>query len=53
MTPNCTNTISNLEKGCQEIHEQDKDFRNSRKFSKVVAIYKTNKLVFTKKYIFP
>ena len=50
MTPNCTNTISNMEKGCQEI-PQESNFRNSRKLSKAVAIYKTSKPVLSKKYI--
>ena len=51
MTPNCANTVSNMEKGCQEILLQSKDFHSSRKSSKVVAIYKTNKLVLSKKYM--
>ena len=51
MTPNCANTISNMEKGCQEIPLQGKDFRNSRTLSTVVPIYKTNKLVISKKYM--
>ena len=38
-------------KGCQEIPLQGKDFRNSRKLSKVVVIYKTNKLVLSKKHM--
>ena len=50
MTPNCANTISNMDKGCQEILLQSKDFRNSRKLNKAAAIYKTNKLVLSKKY---
>ena len=50
MTPNCANIISNMEKG-QDIPPQGKDFRNSRKLSKVEAIYKTNKLVLFKKYM--
>ena len=51
MTPNCANTISNMEKGREEILPQGKDFRNSRKLNKVLAIYKTNKLVLSKKYM--
>ena len=50
MTANCANIISNLKKGCQEIPLQVKGFRNSGKLSKVLANYKTNKLVFSKKY---
>ena len=50
MTPNCANTISNIEKG-QEIPLQGKNFCNLRKLSKVVAIYKINKLVLSKKYM--
>ena len=51
MTPNYANTISNMEKGCQEIPLQGKELYNSRKFEKIVAVYQTNKLVFSKKYI--
>ena len=51
MTPNCANIISNMQKGCQEILLQGKDFRNSRTLRKVVAIYQTNKLVLSKKYM--
>ena len=51
MTPNCANTISNMEKDFQEIPQQGKDFGNSRKLIKVVAIYKTKKLVLSKKYM--
>ena len=52
MTPNSANTISNMDKGRQqEITLQSKDFWNSRKLRKVVAIYKTNKLVLSKKYM--
>ena len=51
MTPNCANTISNMEKGCQEIPLKGKDLRNSQNLSKVVAIFKTNKLVLSKKYM--
>ena len=51
MASNCANTILNMKKGCQEILLQCKDFCNSRKKSKVVAINKANKLVFPKKYI--
>ena len=40
-----------MEKGCQEILLQSKDFHRSRKSSQVVAIYKTNKLVLSKKYM--
>ena len=40
-----------MDKGRQEIPLQGKDFWNSRKLRKVVAIYKTNKLVLSKKYI--
>ena len=49
MTSNCANTISNIDKGCQEVPLQGRDFRNSQRLSKVVAIYKTNKLVLFKK----
>ena len=51
MNPNCANTISIMEKGCQEIPLHGKDFGNSRKLSKAVAIYKTNKLVLSKEYM--
>ena len=37
MTPNCVNTISNMENSCQEIPLQGKDFHDSRKLSKVVV----------------
>ena len=49
MTPNYANTITNMKKGCQEIPLQSEDSRftikdicNSRKLSKVAAIYKIN-----------
>ena len=51
MTPNCGNTIPNKEKDCQKARLQGKNFHNSRKLSKVVAIYKINKLVLSKKYL--
>ena len=34
-----------IDKGCEEILRQGKCPHNSRKLGKVVAIYKTNKLV--------
>ena len=40
-----------MEKGCQEIPLQGKELYNSRKFKKILAVYQTNKLVFSKKYI--
>ena len=40
-----------MDKGCQEIPVQGKEFRNSRKLKKVVAIYKRNKLVLSKKHM--
>ena len=40
-----------MEKGCQEIPLQGKELYNSREFKKIVAVYQTNKLVFSKKYI--
>ena len=51
MTPNCPNEISNIDKGCQEIPLQGDELCNSRKLRKVVLIYKTNKLVLSKKYM--
>ena len=51
MTPNCANTISNMDKGCQETPLKGKELRNTRKLRKVVAIYKTNKLVHSKVYV--
>ena len=41
----------NMDKGCKEIHLQGKKLCNSWKLRKVVAIYKKNKLAFSKKYI--
>ena len=41
-----------MEKVCAEIPRQGKDLCNSRKLRKAVAIYKTNKLVLSKKYMF-
>ena len=49
MTPNCTNTISNMDEDHQEIPLQSKEFYNSGKLTKVVAIYKINKSVLSKK----
>ena len=51
MTPNCANAISKQRLGREEIPRQGKDLRNSRKLRKVVAIYKLNKLVLSKKYM--
>ena len=51
ITPNCANAISNMDKGCQEIPLKGKKLCDSRKLRKEVAIYKTNKLVLSKKYM--
>ena len=40
-----------MEKVCNEILVQSKKLCTSRKLRKVVAIYKTNKLVLSKKYM--
>ena len=39
------------DKGCEDIPRQSKDFGHSRKLTKVVAIWKLNKLVLSKKYM--
>ena len=46
MTPNCANTISKHRQGREEF--PGKELCNSPKLRKVVAIYKTNKLVLSK-----
>ena len=38
----------NIDKSCEGILPQSKGLHNSRKFRKVVAIYKTDKLIFSK-----
>ena len=39
----------NIDKGCEGILLQSKALHNSQKLRKVVAIYKTEKLIFLKK----
>ena len=39
----------NMAKSCEETLLQGKDLRNSQKLRKVVAIYKTDKLILSKK----
>ena len=46
MTPNCANTISKHRQGREEF--PGKELCNSPKLRKLVAIYKTNKLVLSK-----
>ena len=41
----------NNDKCCEETLQQDKDIRKSQNLRRVGAIYKTNKLVLSKKYI--
>ena len=41
----------NWDKGCEEITRQGKDLCNTQKWRKVVAIWKSNKLVLSKKCI--
>ena len=48
MTPNCANTISKHGQGCEGIFPQGKGLHNSQKLRKVVAIYKTDKLILSK-----
>ena len=40
-----------MDEGCDEILQQGKGVHNSLKLRKAVAIYKTNKLVLSKKYL--
>ena len=49
MTPNCANTISIMNKSCQEIPLKSKELRNLLKLRKAVAVYKTNNLSLSKK----
>ena len=51
MTTNRASTLSNIGKACQEIPLQGKELRNSRKLRMLLAIYKTNELVPSKKYM--
>ena len=39
----------NMDKGCKEVLPQGKGLHNSRKLRKAVAIYKTGKLILSKK----
>ena len=40
-----------MAKGCEGILPQGESLHNSRKLRKVVAIYKTGKLILSKKYL--
>ena len=40
VTSNCTNTISNMEKDCQEISLQSKELHDSLKLRKIVVLSK-------------
>ena len=40
-----------MDKGCEGILAQGKGLGNSRKLKKVVAIYKTGKLILSKKFL--
>ena len=41
----------NMDKSCEEIAEEGKNIHKSQNLRRVGAIYKTNKLVLSKKYI--
>ena len=51
MTPNCTDTISKHGQKFNQIPLQGKVLHHSRKFRKVLVIYKKSKLALSKKYI--
>ena len=49
MTPYAQTRYRNMGKGCEGIFPQGQGLHNSRKLRKVVAIYKTDKLILSKR----